>query len=160
VQKAPLPREPVVAKVPLTGGPSQQPVEVSDVAAKRYRSSLDERNVADCYAVLCRHLETGAWKDSALSMESLSQATGISTHHISQAINVGSGGHFYDWVNGYRIAAARRLLRETRLPVVDICFEVGFNSKSSFYTAFKKCTSQTPGQYRQAKRTHEAVVDE
>ena len=43
---------------------------------------------------------------------------------------------------------AKRLLLETDLSVIDVAYESGFNSKSTFYTEFKKQTGHTPGQFR------------
>ena len=36
-----------------------------------------------------------------------------------------------------------------KLTILEILYDVGFNSKSSFNTAFKKYTNQTPTEFRQ-----------
>jgi len=49
--------------------------------------------------------------------------------------------HFFDFVNEYRINAAAEILKNpsnNKLTVLEILYDVGFNSKSSFNTAFKK----------------------
>ena len=59
--------------------------------------------------------------------------------------------HFFDFVNEYRIKKAMEILADAsknHLTVLEILYEVGFNSKSSFNTAFKKYTKQTPTEYR------------
>ena len=51
---------------------------------------------------------------------------------------------------------AKKLLRlEDRQlqAILSIAFEVGFNSNSAFYAAFKKSCGQTPAQYRQAEKS-------
>jgi len=45
---------------------------------------------------------------------------------------------------------AQKLLSSGEDTVLDVALEVGFNSRSSFYSAFKKVTGQTPSAYRQA----------
>jgi AraC-like DNA-binding protein len=51
-------------------------------------------------------------------------------------------------VNHYRIEKAKSLLLQSDQQVSRICYDVGFNSKSTFYAAFKKVTGVTPGAFR------------
>ena len=46
--------------------------------------------------------------DPELSIEKLSKITGIATRNISQVINEILNQNFYEFVNSYRIAAARK----------------------------------------------------
>ena len=58
---------------------------------------------------------------------------------------------FFDFVNEYRIKKAMEMLSDTNkkdLTVLEILYKVGFNSKSSFNTAFKKHAGKTPTQFR------------
>jgi len=51
----------------------------------------------------------------------------------------------------YRVEEAKRIIREDReakLTVEDIAEQVGYNSKSSFNTVFKKQTGRTPSEFR------------
>ncbi len=70
---------------------------------------------------------------------------------ISLIINRVIGQHFFDFVNSYRINLAGEILianEQHPKTVLEILYEVGFNSKSSFNTAFKKHFLMTPSQYR------------
>lgn len=89
-------------------------------------------------------------RDPNLSLWSLARHIGASPNYISQTLNENIGESFFDFVNGYRIADAQSLLRDTDDTVLTITYDAGFNSRSSFYTAFKKVTGQTPTAYRQA----------
>ncbi|WP_164118697.1 helix-turn-helix domain-containing protein, partial [Sphingorhabdus sp. Alg239-R122] len=61
---------------------------------------------------------------------------------------------FFDFVNGYRVSAAQDiLLSSPDMTVLEILYAVGFNSKSSFNTAFRKHTGSTPTQYRRGHAT-------
>jgi AraC-like DNA-binding protein len=54
-------------------------------------------------------------------------------------------------VNGFRIRKAMEILKDPAkkdLTILEILYDVGFNSKSSFNTAFKKYTQTTPTEYR------------
>lgn len=87
--------------------------------------------------------------EEALTLQQLSEQTNIPSKQLSFIINQVIGKHYFDFINFYRIEEAQRLLKESDLTIQQIMYEVGFNSKSSFNTAFKKNTSLTPSQYRE-----------
>lgn len=91
--------------------------------------------------------------DPALSLQKLANSIGKTPKSLSVLINQSSKAHFFDYVNKYRIDKAKELLGtdfDSKLTVQQVMYQVGFNSKSSFYTAFKKYTNQTPLQYKKA----------
>ena len=88
--------------------------------------------------------------NDSLSLDGLANQTNIPAKHLSFLINQVSGKHFFDFVNTYRVEEAKRHLKESDFTVQQIMYEVGFNSKSSFNTAFKKNTNTTPSAYRKA----------
>ncbi|RTZ46849.1 AraC family transcriptional regulator [Chryseobacterium arthrosphaerae] len=53
--------------------------------------------------------------------------------------------NFFQYVNEFRVEQAKKLLKETnsKLSILGIAYESGFNSKTSFNTTFKKLTGQT-----------------
>lgn len=86
------------------------------------------------------------------SLSDLAQSTGLKPHHISQIINNKLNMSFYDLINLYRIAEAKKIL-ETSAELVKIealAYQLGYKSKSAFFIAFKKNTTTTPAQYRKA----------
>ncbi len=92
--------------------------------------------------------------DPSLSIQDLSNRLNIPTKELSISINHKIGQHFFDFVNQYRIKKAMKILENpanAKLTVLEILYKVGFNSKSSFNTAFKKHTGTTPTLYR---KTH------
>ncbi|MEX0738586.1 MAG: AraC family transcriptional regulator [Pseudohongiella sp.] len=91
--------------------------------------------------------------DASLSLPKLAKHISRSAYHISQTLNETMGVNFFDYVNRYRVNAAKEQLKNTDDTVLDIAMNAGFNAKSSFYTAFKKETGVTPNQYRKAERT-------
>jgi AraC-like DNA-binding protein len=89
--------------------------------------------------------------DPSLSVETLAEKINLPSSELSLIINRVIGQHFFDFVNSYRINLAGEILiaNEPQLKtVLEILYEVGFNSKSSFNTAFKKHLLMTPSQYR------------
>jgi AraC-like DNA-binding protein len=90
------------------------------------------------------------YRDDELSLSSLSARLDISIHQLSQFINETLNKNFYQFVNEYRIEEARDLLQNKReANILEIAYEVGFNSKSSFNRAFSKLVGKTPAVYRQ-----------
>ncbi|WP_273565887.1 helix-turn-helix domain-containing protein [Maribacter halichondriae] len=89
--------------------------------------------------------------DPYLSLEKLAEECGIGTSSLSKLINTYSENNFADYINFLRIEESKNLLSDpsfSAYTIVAIGLECGFNSKSTFYTAFKKFTGQTPTQFR------------
>lgn len=71
---------------------------------------------------------------------------------ISQTINEKLNVNFYNFVNRYRIMEARRIMETDKLvkfSIEGVALQVGFKSRSSFYTAFKTETEMTPSEFGQ-----------
>jgi len=90
--------------------------------------------------------------DPSLSLDTLAKQINLPRNEVSLSINKIIGQHFFDFVNSYRINFAAQMLitndGQPQKTVLEILYEVGFNSKSSFNTAFKKHLLMTPSQYR------------
>lgn len=89
--------------------------------------------------------------EPALTIQELASRMQMPARELSVLINHHLNQHFFDFVNGYRIEKAKELLKNSTkqdLNIQEVLYEVGFNSKSSFNTAFKKHTNLTPTQYR------------
>ncbi|MBL8994174.1 MAG: helix-turn-helix domain-containing protein [Spirochaetia bacterium] len=76
---------------------------------------------------------------------------GISKTYFSTLFNRLVGKNINEYVNDYRIARARELLAETRLPVSAIASETGFDNVSHFNFVFKKLERLAPGEYRKRR---------
>lgn len=89
--------------------------------------------------------------DDVLTLQKLAAQVEMPEKELSILINQQIGKHFFDFINEYRISEAKILLKDQpNLTVLEILYRVGFNSKSSFYTAFKKETGITPSDYRKS----------
>lgn len=87
----------------------------------------------------------------SLSVRILSEELKMNSRDLSVLINQHLNQHFFDFVNKYRINEAKEILKnpaKKEFTILEILYEVGFNSKSSFNTAFKKHTGLTPTQFR------------
>ena len=89
--------------------------------------------------------------DPDLTLPDLASRLECSVNHLSQVINAGFGVSFFDYLNKQRIADAVTLLSDNESEnstVLNVALQVGFNSTSTFYVAFKKVTGKTPAQFR------------
>lgn len=91
-----------------------------------------------------------AYLDNELSLPALARRVGVSIHELSYLINDAFGENFYSFVNRYRIEEAKRLLLSDKyetLNILGIAHEAGFNSKTTFNTAFKKSSGLSPSEF-------------
>ncbi|MDX1958543.1 MAG: helix-turn-helix domain-containing protein [Leptospiraceae bacterium] len=89
------------------------------------------------------------FREDDLSLGILAERMKISNHQLSELLNNDLKQSFFGLVNYYRIEEAKKLLLDKKNDtVLSIAYSVGFNSKSSFNTAFLKLTSLSPTEYR------------
>ena len=88
--------------------------------------------------------------DSGISLKSLAERLSESANHVSQVINDKHKINFFDFINIYRIKEMQMLIKNPHnkhLTLLALAYEAGFQSKTTFNTAFKKLKGQTPGKY-------------
>lgn len=124
------------------------------VEEKYRRSGLDSETSRLFLNELTSYMEANKpYLEGDLVLPQLAQQLGISANYLSQVINEQLNVNFYDFINGYRVEEARRLIQgagQKNTNILKIALDSGFNSKSAFYTAFKKATSMTPTEFRKA----------
>jgi len=130
---------------------SQETLVKHLIAKNSSEQNLTEKKKEDILKIR-KHMEINEpYLDASLSIYDLAKQLEIPSKELSILINHNLNQHFFDFVNEYRIEKAKSTLSlpENRsLTVLEILYDVGFNSKSSFNTAFKKHTKLTPTQYR------------
>jgi AraC-like DNA-binding protein len=119
-------------------------------------ASLSSHGGIDVQDILARLekaiMEDDGYRNPDLSLSSLSVRLGIQHHQLSRILNEDLGMNFRSYLNRYRIEEAKRLLLERPdVSILDIAYEVGFNSKSAFNTVFAKETGLSPTEYRKAR---------
>lgn len=94
------------------------------------------------------------FRKNGLTKEDLARAVSSNTRYVSDCINAMAGCSFIDYVNGYRIRYAQRLLYENpELRLSEISEESGFSSEVTFYRNFKARTGLTPGEWLTSQKT-------
>ncbi|UOU98917.1 helix-turn-helix domain-containing protein [Chryseobacterium daecheongense] len=92
------------------------------------------------------------YKNPNLKLSDLASKMNMSAHQLSQLLNDNLGKSFSTYINEYRINEACELMEaDSYLKIEEIGYEVGFNSKSTFFSTFKKIKNTTPLLYKQSK---------
>lgn len=125
---------------------------ISDVAPKQKSSPIidDEKN-KQIEFLKDFMVEKEPYLDSSLTIQDLAEQLKMPVKDLSTLINLYMDKHFFDFVNEYRIEKAKEILKDPlqkELTILEILYQVGFNSKSSFSTSFKKYTGTTPTDFR------------
>lgn len=90
------------------------------------------------------------YRQNNIGLIELSDYIDFDRYKVSEVINKYYSKNFYALLNQYRIREAKELLVTRPFSSVKaVMYEVGFNSKNSFYSAFKKDTGVSPNDFRQ-----------
>ena len=128
------------------------PEEAPKAGPKYERSSLTREQAEKAEKLLLAVMENDKlYLDEELSLRTLSEKAGLPSAHVSQVLNDRLKRNFYDFVNGFRVEEAKRILRDPRRrdqKILGIAFDTGFASKVAFNRVFKKYTGMTPSEYK------------
>lgn len=97
--------------------------------------------------------EERPFEDPEISLDNLAEQLQTKRNYLSLVINEKGGKNFMDFINSYRVEEIKQRFEDpesSNFTILSIAFDVGFNSKSAFYTAFKKSTGVTPTEYRKS----------
>lgn len=114
-------------------------------------SSIKSNTYDDLITKLRNNIESQKlYLNGKFTLDDLAKSVNTNPKYLSQAINHGLELSFVDFINKYRVEEAKKQLLEADNKVLTleaIGLKSGFNSKSSFFRAFKKHTSLTPKQF-------------
>ena len=129
---------PVVAAADRSSAAKYLKSGLCEATADRYRGRLVELMDKD-----------KVYLQPDLSLPELARMVRCSVNHLSQVINADFQTSFFEFLNQRRIADAMELLAgDPKCYALDVALKVGFNSNSTFYSAFKKVCNMTPAQFR------------
>ena len=93
------------------------------------------------------------YRNPTISLVFVADQLNISPGYLSRLINTLTEGNFNDFINTFRVNEVKLKLKNPEFnnySILSIGLESGFNSKSVFYTTFKKQTGVSPSEYRKA----------
>ncbi|AXT20776.1 helix-turn-helix domain-containing protein [Flavobacteriaceae bacterium AU392] len=115
------------------------------------KNKLDEKQINEIKNLIDIFLkEKKGYCRPELSLSILANEINTTTNKLSWVLNNIYKKTFYELVNEYRVKDFLERIdnnNHKELTLVSIALEVGFNSKSTFYKAFKEITKVTPTEY-------------
>lgn len=122
--------------------------------SKYKNSSLTDDEAQTMYLSLKHCVEENKYfLNPDLNIQSLATETGFPVRDVSRVINEKAQKNFMEFINFYRINEAKdKLLEDRKKSVLDVAMDVGFNSKSAFYEAFKRKEGTTPSKFRSSAK--------
>jgi AraC-like DNA-binding protein len=124
---------------------------IEEKAMGKKKKSLSDKVKREYLETLENYMvEEKPFLDAELSLKTLSEKLSIPPRSLSEVINE-NYNNFYDFINHYRILESKKLLAEETSQgktIQEIYYQVGYNNKVSFNTAFKKSTGMTPSEYK------------
>lgn len=139
----------------------QQEIEVADntskpaenVTQKATRATrVNQEQANTIYAQIVDLFEQkDLYLEPTIKLNEVADAVGQTPHVVSEVINTVGNQSFFDFVNGYRVIRLKALLKDpskTKLTILALGLESGFNSKASINRIFKNVTGLTPLQYQ------------
>lgn len=86
-----------------------------------------------------------------ITLEGMASYVYLSPAYFSRIFKEEIGDNFNSYVNMMRVEAAKKLLLNEQVPLVDVSTMIGFEGQSYFSKVFKKMTGVTPGKYRESR---------
>lgn len=119
---------------------------------EKYKNKeIDQKTLDVIEQKLSIIIEKELFLNPNFTLEEAAKELKVTKHLLSQYVNEILGKSFSSLVKEYRIEKAKRLLEtEKNYTIESLGYDSGFNSKSTFFTAFKKATGFTPAEYQKS----------
>jgi AraC-like DNA-binding protein len=125
-----------------------EPEEAEDAPPSSQEATEEDRAIAEALDALME--KNALYRDMELNLVRLARKLGKTTRAVSRAVNRCHGVSVSQYVNGFRVKEAQRLLRDTEESVVQIALEAGFMTKSNFNREFLRVSGRSPTDWRRA----------
>jgi AraC-like DNA-binding protein len=117
---------------------------IDGVALKHSTPNRKEELAAEIFDYVKQHLQ-----DPNLTLENIADYLVLSVSYIRLVFKESYLITLSDFIHQERLEQVKKLLISTDWPVLNIAERSGFQSKTTFFTSFKKYTGLTPNQYRE-----------
>ena len=99
-----------------------------------------------------------AYLDDALTLRKFSQSIALSPAEVTMLINQRFNCSFKKLINQYRLNEAKEMMKNSngsKVKLIDIAYQSGFNNKVSFYRAFKEFEGISPSDFLEKVKNQE-----
>ncbi|MFZ4399852.1 MAG: helix-turn-helix domain-containing protein [Bacteroidales bacterium] len=131
-------------------------IEDEKTNPKYQKSSLTFDQKTHIIEALDKYMKNKPYYYSNLTIDEVAEALQTNSKYLSQVINESYQKNFYTYINIFRINDSMEMLLSNQFEnysMEGIAKTVGFNSKSSFYSAFKKYTGYTPTEFKKKEES-------
>jgi len=141
---------------------ASEPAAVGGEAAPPDTTDSDDARFPAVEARLAQLMDgdEALYREPALTIGQVAKRSGYPEYLVSAVINRRFGGTFWDYINRLRVEAVRAHLadRGDARTILDIAYDCGFTSKSTFNAAFKRQVGETPSSYRKVAASQLTAV--
>lgn len=121
--------------------PTYDPAYAKEVEGLQLESAPDTQ-------LIQAFIDSSLHLQGTVNLERASSQLACTPKQLTLAVKLSGYKNFNHFVNTLRVDEAKRLLKSSPIPIIDVAFEAGFNSKPSFNRAFKELTGSSPSEYR------------
>ncbi len=86
-----------------------------------------------------------------ITIPAIAEELHFNPQYLMRSFKQKTGVSIIEYITGIRMNTARKILRDTKIPVRDIAFMVGYSDYAYFTRVFKRENSVSPSQYRGEK---------
>jgi len=151
---------PPVGYIHQTEGNLSEVLKANELTANQNKTSatynkqheLSDEQKQNLYSVDQLMINDKVYLDPEFSQLKMAEALKLTRHSLSEILSYHTLGNFYELINHYRIAAVVEAIKTRPVSdnLINIAYDCGFSSKSTFNQVFKKHYQQTPSQYRKS----------
>ncbi len=97
-----------------------------------------------------KYIEETVFADRNMTRESVANFIGMTPTYFSKWFKSNFSKSYVHYINDVKIRRAMKLLRETDMPLNDICLECGYYTLHYFMNKFYEINGMTPNEYRKS----------
>ena len=122
------------------------------------KSNEEKLSYGAYYATQAVEYINSNYKNGSIPVSEIAAFLKVNKTYLQKLFKANTGKTITEYVLELRIRDAVGLLRTGEIPIVDIAFAVGFNSRQNFYLAFKKQMGISPSEYKDSVVNEEIEV--
>jgi AraC-like DNA-binding protein len=88
-----------------------------------------------------------------IRLSEIARECGLSVSHFARSFKASFGTSTHQWLIQHRIDHAKELMSQTRLSLIDIAIQSGFNDQAAFTRTFHQLVGVSPGRWRRHSMT-------
>jgi AraC family transcriptional regulator len=88
-----------------------------------------------------------------IRLSDIARECGLSVSHFARSFKTSFGSSTHQWLTQHRIDHAKQLMCETRMSLIEVAIQLGFNDQAAFTRTFHQLVGVSPGRWRRRYMT-------